>query len=908
MINKFFTIKKIIIYIILIISILIYKSDKLMFTVLDQINTATGTVLHLSGVRDLVMVHIDNLNIDIFDKEYQNLPTLNITLNKKTVGKLSEIVAKGKVSEDTIYRQTMSMDETDGNDYSKKTKIKFSFEGEEYKGKIKIHGKHYPHYMKNKKSYSIKMSKDKLFKNMREFALIIPEEQDIATPFGYYLAKKYLNMKVESYLVKINFNGVDQGIYILEEKLRKELLEKNNLSGVDKIQPLDEWYTQYKDNHFQPYTNDLAYLKFKNISKKDNGQLLKYEKLFTSTDFKTINSLIDIDMFARFEALRILIGDDHMIAGDNFKLLYNNSTGKFFPYFRNEATILKINVSKLSHTFDNRLSNSPIFKILTKNNDFRQLRNSYLYKLNQDRDTILSTFSMLNEKYKKVINSDSTNNNPIRKYIVTANNKYKSLVSNLEYINKYINYSRMYITSKEIDDKNMILRISSDSNVKLLVNYIQSPDINGSAKLKIENLVTKRSSDITFDKLADFLNKDGFILNLDEKLELLKNHVSYKLSFKKSHKLSTLNFSFRNSVTHNNMKQKNIFTRYIKQPKKFSFDYTTNYLNKINYRGLKLTNKLYTFTKGNYIIKEDLIFPYGYNVSIDAGTTLKIASGKSILIYGSLYIKGTIKEPIKISNLIKNKPFGVVGCIGDGKSTVDINYLEIYGGNQDMINGAFLSAQLSLYNHKKVVLKNSFIHHGSADDGLNIKNAEILIKNNIFNANFADQVDLDFCEGMVTNNKFISKEFRDNFTAIKLSEDDNGDGLDFSGSEMIVSNNMFDGFLDKGISVGENTKALIVNNEFIDNRSAITAKDQSDIYVYSNSYTNNKINIEMYQKKKIFKHPSLYNINETHKNKKIKKSKDSHYYKTGSLSKIALDKSIKEIIKELEKLEWIEYE
>jgi len=41
--------------------------------------------------------------------------------------------------------------------------------------------------------------------------------------------------------------------------------------------------------------------------------------------------------------------------------------------------------------------------------------------------------------------------------------------------------------------------------------------------------------------------------------------------------------------------------------------------------------------------------------------------------------------------------------------------------------------------------------------------------------------------------------------------------LDLSGSKIVVQNNYYEGFLDKGISVGENTKTLIVDNFFKDN-------------------------------------------------------------------------------------------
>jgi len=191
---------------------------------------------------------------------------------------------------------------------------------------------------------------------------------------------------------------------------------------------------------------------------------------------------------------------------------------------------------------------------------------------------------------------------------------------------------------------------------------------------------------------------------------------------------------------------------------------------------------------------------------------------------------------------------------------------------------------------------------------LNIKNSYIFLENNIFNANFADQVDLDFCTGIVKNNKFLSKEFREHFNAITLAEDDNGDGLDFSGSKIKVVSNIFYGFSDKGISVGENTQAVIFKNKFTNNRSAITAKDESDVYLYSNTYENNKLNIEMYQKKKIFNYPSLYNVDEAHDKTKIMKGRGSHYYKRSGASPIDFNQSFDKVINNLREMAWIEYE
>ena len=99
---------------------------------------------------------------------------------------------------------------------------------------------------------------------------------------------------------------------------------------------------------------------------------------------------------------------------------------------------------------------------------------------------------------------------------------------------------------------------------------------------------------------------------------------------------------------------------------------------------------------------------------------------------------------------------------------------------------------------------------------------------------------------------------------------------------------------------------MIADNEFKNNNSAITAKDQSNVYLSSNNYINNETNIEMYKKKKIFDHPSVFNLNEQHQKEKIKKTKGSHYYKTSipiEIKDISLN-----IFSNLKKSSWIEYE
>jgi parallel beta-helix repeat protein len=81
--------------------------------------------------------------------------------------------------------------------------------------------------------------------------------------------------------------------------------------------------------------------------------------------------------------------------------------------------------------------------------------------------------------------------------------------------------------------------------------------------------------------------------------------------------------------------------------------------------------------------------------------------------------------------------------------------------------------------------------------------------------NIGDQIDLDYCKGVFINNKLIFE----NYEKLKNIETD---GLDISGTDIEIKENIFENFSDKGISVGEKSYPLISMNTFNDNSGCIS--------------------------------------------------------------------------------------
>ena len=140
-------------------------------------------------------------------------------------------------------------------------------------------------------------------------------------------------------------------------------------------------------------------------------------------------------------------------------------------------------------------------------------------------------------------------------------------------------------------------------------------------------------------------------------------------------------------------------------------------------------------------------------------------------------------------------------------------------------------------------MTNSRIQDNHADDGANFKNVDnVIIDNTIFQDNFADQIDLDYTSALVTNSQFLNTK----------GGDLNGDGLDISGSKVVVTKTSFTGFNDKGISVGESSDILVMNSKLHNNRNGAAVKDRSNGYFIDVDYQENVYDIASYMKKRIF--------------------------------------------------------
>jgi hypothetical protein len=257
--------------------------------------------------------------------------------------------------------------------------------------------------------------------------------------------------------------------------------------------------------------------------------------------------------------------------------------------------------------------------------------------------------------------------------------------------------------------------------------------------------------------------------------------------------------------------------------------------------------RLLTVPEGAYVVSEDLILPDGFGLVLHAGVELRIEPGRSILVRGPLWVRGSAEKPVLVRGSSEGEPWGVLAVQGRGSSSLveprervrsEIRHLILEGGSEDHLRGAHYSGQLSVY-HADLKLDHSTLRRAQADDALNVKHGRVSISDCAFVDNRADGVDLDWVEGSVQRSLFSGGR-------------PNGDGLDVSGSGVAVEDSVFGGALDKCLSVGEGAEVRIRGSLLRDCAVGVASKDLSRTEVSESLFLDNQRDFAAYQKKKVF--------------------------------------------------------
>lgn len=221
----------------------------------------------------------------------------------------------------------------------------------------------------------------------------------------------------------------------------------------------------------------------------------------------------------------------------------------------------------------------------------------------------------------------------------------------------------------------------------------------------------------------------------------------------------------------------------------------------------KISDGNWKVSTGEWIVDKPLVV-FG-DILFAEGTKLKFSDNAYLVVKGGINVLGSPSSPVVFESVGSHwKGIYVLG------SPISKSFIKnAVFKNTSGLNDGLLSLTGGVNFYAGTVKMDAVLFQlSSAEDSLNIVNAEIDIANVSIINSFSDGFDCDYCKGKITNSLFDGM---------------GGDGLDFSGSSVSLDKLTFKNIKDKALSVGEASSIKISNTSMQNIGVGIAAKDGS---------------------------------------------------------------------------------
>jgi hypothetical protein len=756
----------------------------------------------------------------------------------------------------------------------------FRHDGETHKVDVRIRGDLADHWKDAKKSLRVKFEKTRLFKGYRELNLVIPSDKAYEVEQVAVEKAREMGLLVpDSGFVRVKLNGVDMGLYYWYEQPGKEMLERLEYpdgelfiadgvlldTNARKIGIVKAWdlYPSGFETAVNAGGSTSAHI-------QDRWRrLLALAREAGDAEFaRAVPYLIDLEKFVRWNALTWLFGGLHAQLADNVRWYYDPTTGLFEPITYDVILKSIFENREAAGAFDsgdpNDLIHNPLVQRILQSPEVAQMRNRALHRLITEHGSELA--DRLQRTYEAIRTDLARGTGGYRLESMDELHAHRMKVfrDNLGILSAWLEYGRAFVEteiapSRTANAASIAFRIFPDSPADLVLKRIvmkplrafpdgiaiadlsiQDPDGGRSPLEPSRTVATAKEIALEFDGLALWGKRDAalrprvsewrIVLELRGTTpQAMSEAASPRTEMVLVHALTGKpieDFRVRRSPASVSVASAETAADPMVPLDRFLAESGLPF---------RLQGDKLVLPAGAYDVDGDVVIPGRLGLAIEAGVTLRMGPGASLVVYNALDVRGTSERPVRIEPQDASRPWGVVG-VTNAKETSTVRHLVIGGGSEKWINGIFFSGQLNFYR-ASVRLSDSVIRDAKADDGLNVKHGEIEIARCRFENNRTDGFDGDWVTGVIRD---------------AIVVDNGGDGFDFSGSKVVVMDSLLAGMGDKAISVGERTELDAFNLRVSRSAIGVSSKDLSTTRVYASVLEGNRTAIDLHRKKSLF--------------------------------------------------------
>ncbi|MBK7127900.1 MAG: CotH kinase family protein [Crocinitomicaceae bacterium] len=707
---------------------------------------------------------------------------------------------------------------------------------------IRLKGDWTDHLENGKTSYRIKT--DEAYRGLTTFSIQHPQTRNYMHEwFMHRLFDMEGLLSTRYEFVPVEINGVNQGIYALEEHFDKQLLESRQkregpiikmdetgfwaLLATGMKDSLDGSYPYFEASKITCFKegrtekSEVLSQQFQNASEL----LYLYKNRFTHPE-----QLLDLKLTAKYYAMMDLGNINHASVWHNVRFYYNPVTTKLeligfdmIPAILPMNEVIGYNRLKRLDYFNSR--EHAVDFLLFQNEEFNLYYMNYIKQFSSPY-YLDSIFNFLN--------------NEMQTQQDILSHEFPNFIFDKEFYYDKAEQIRLRIDSMEFEWNNFIAHRGSSPSL-----LTTSPEYN---ELDFPFLV----EGISLNAYRKEIDSTHFILQLEN------FHLSDMTLIGYSTKAGNDTiFPFHEQIMLKQFDGKQAaYTEIIlpKKPNKVHFmvknvpgiTYTTKVFNWArptgNHPRIELENKFKTTSslyhivddtlfihKGKHVLDELILIPSNYVVIVEPGAEIDMVNSAGIIINNSVSIGSSKGEEVTIYSSDSSSQGIVILQAADVKiENTQFNYL----GNLNY-KGWILTGAISIYEGHTTMSKVE-ISHNQCEDALNIIRGDFVIDELDIHHTQADGFDADFCTGSLTNSTFAKT---------------GNDCIDFSGSEIRITDITINHAGDKGISCGE-LSSLILENISIDGAlTAVASKDGSTLSGNNITAKNCKTGLALYRKK-----------------------------------------------------------
>jgi hypothetical protein len=682
---------------------------------------------------------------------------------------------------------------------------KIRYNGHTYRVKLSLSGMTTNHLNHPYKwSLLVELKNNETIMGMRKFAFLVPQARGYLTDWiAAEMLKSQNVIGLRSGFVNIRINGKDNGLYYLEERFDKRLVE----------------YNQFKEGlvfKLNDANIDVYGLNKIKKSKELSSQLILLEELiqgFLTGEIKA-DKVFDLKKFATLYVVSDIVNQKHALFRLNMRLYFNPITSLIEPISREWGYLRKETKTKTSLSIEKPNPEVQYHIKLSKEPIINKIINSFAF----EEEYIKQAIILSNPNYLDSIVTENENTiNELLNKIYKQNPFY---IFPLDLLHENQNYIREKIYSKQ-QCINVFYKFLTNDSVFL--------SVENKLDLPIEIHYFK------YNSKTEIIPTNRILLKSDFKTGKINQDINFCLK----KEISTSVFSSDSIEVYYSILGINEIKRTIVFPKEMTKkDYLIlnptkqpTSVDEFIYLHVNHTNKTIEFPAEKCNISKDLVIPEGYIVSAKPGCQIDLTNSARIISYSPFLFFGKSDSLISITSSDSTGE-GIV--IFNCSQTSELLYVNFKNLSNISDFGWGLSGAITFYESPANINNCNFSNNLRGDDYLNISRTKFNISNTTFEYTNADAFDADFCTGVIENVEYLQI---------------GNDAIDVSGTKLYIDGIEIVNPGDKGISAGENSHLICKNIIISGGEIAIASKDNSIVDVLGVNINSSKLAYCAFQKK-----------------------------------------------------------